>query len=102
SAAGLEFRGEAYPQQFVLADAKLRAAPGPDDEAQIFTSPHGVVVTGRLPSGNHRIVATLDAGAEVPDPPGGAFIDAILRERGVGQLAPEPVWSTVVRLIHRD
>src|SRR5215468_5713812 len=101
SSAGLEFRGETYPQQFVLADAKLRAAPGPDDEAQIFTSPLGVVVTGRLPSGNHRIVATVDADAEVPDPPGGAFIDAILRERGVGQLAADPVWSSRFRVAHR-
>jgi len=101
SSAGLEFRGETYSQQFVLADAKLRAAPGPDDEAQIFTSPLGVVVTGRLPSGNYRIVATVDAGAEVPDPPGGAFIDAILRERGVGQLAADPVWSSRFRVAHR-
>src|SRR5215468_613643 len=90
SSAGLGFPGSTYPSQFVLADAELRAAPGPDDEARIFTSPHGVVVTGRLPSGNHRVVATVDAGVAVPDPPGRAFLDAILRERGVGQLAAEP------------
>src|SRR5215831_7725290 len=101
SSAGLGFPGSTYPPQFVLADAELASPPGPDDEARIFTSPQGVVVTGRLPSGNHRIVATVDAGAEVPDPPGGAFIDAILRERGVGQLAADPVWSSRFRVAHR-
>src|SRR5262249_6643432 len=101
SSAGLDFTGGTYPSQFVLADAELRAAPGPDDEARIFTSPQGVVVTGRLPSGNHRIVATVDADLAVPDPPGRAFIDAILRERGVGQLAADPVWSSRFRVPHR-
>jgi len=101
SSAGLDFPGGSYPSQFVLADAELRAAPGPDDEACIFTSPHGVVVAGRLPSGNHRIVATVDAGVAVPDPPGRAFIDEILRERGVGQLAADPVWSSRFRVHHR-
>jgi 2-polyprenyl-6-methoxyphenol hydroxylase-like FAD-dependent oxidoreductase len=101
SAAGLGFPGGTYPSQFVLADAELASPPGPDDEARIFTSPHGVVVTGRLPSGNHRIVATVDTGVAVPDPPGRAFIDAILRERGVGQLAADPVWSSRFRVHHR-
>ena len=101
ASAGLDFPGDTYPSQFVLADAELRSAPGPDDEARIFTSPQGVVVTGRLPSGNHRIVATVDAGLAVPDPPGRAFIDAILRERGVGELAADPVWSSRFRVAHR-
>src|SRR5215468_9400410 len=101
SAAGLGFPGGTYPSQFVLADVELASPPGPGDEARIFTSPHGVVVTGRLPSGNHRIVATVDAGAAVPDPPGRAFIDAILRERGVGQLVADPVWSSRFRVHHR-
>jgi len=101
SSAGLDFPGSSYPSQFVLADAKLRTAPGQDDEAQIFTSAAGVVVAGRLPSGNHRIVATVDADVTVPDPPGRTFIDAILRERGVGQLAADPVWSSRFRVAHR-
>jgi len=100
AAAGLDFPGDTYPSQFVLADAPLRAAPFPDDEARIFTSPQGVTVAGRLPSGNHRIVATVDAGLAVPDPPGRAFIDAILRERGVGELAADPVWSSRFRVAH--
>src|SRR5262249_6410083 len=37
----------------------------------------------------------------VPDPPGRTFIDAILRERGVGQLAAYPVWSSWFRVAHR-
>ena len=101
AALGLDFPGDTYASQFVLADAELRSAPFPDSEARIFTSPQGVTVAGRLPSGNHRIVATIDAGLTVPDPPGRAFIDAILRERGIGELAGDPVWSSRFRVHHR-
>ena len=101
SSAGLDFPGDTYLLQFVLADAELRAAPCPEDEAWIFTSPQGVAVVGRLPSGNHRIVATVETGRAVPDSPSRAFIDTILRERGVGELAADPVWSSRFRVAHR-
>jgi 2-polyprenyl-6-methoxyphenol hydroxylase-like FAD-dependent oxidoreductase len=101
SSAGLDFSGGTYSSKFVLADAELRAAPCRDDEAWVFTSPQGVVVAGRLPSGNYRIVASVEAGLAVPDPPSRAFIDTILRERGVGQLAADPVWSSRFRVAHR-
>src|SRR5262249_9343324 len=51
SSAGLDFPGGSYRSQFVLADAELRAAPGPDDEARIFTSPTGWWLPGGYPAG---------------------------------------------------
>ena len=54
SAIGLEFRGETYDSQFVLADVELEYPGSVDDEATIIMSSHGVTVIARLPSGNHR------------------------------------------------
>ena len=84
SAIGLEFRGETYDSQFVLADVELEYPDSADDEATIIMSSHGVTVIARLPSGNRRVIATMDAGAEVPEAPDRAFVDALLRDRGVG------------------
>ena len=103
SAIGLEFPGETYPAQFVLADVELAfTGPTADDEATINLSAHGVTVLGRLPSGNHRIVATVDPGADVPEAPDRAFVDALLADRGVpARSASEPVWSSRFRVHHR-
>jgi len=43
----------------------------------------------------------VDAGVAVPDPPGRASLDAILGERGVGQLAADSVWSSRFRVAYR-
>ena len=102
SAIGLEFPGETYDSQFVLADVELDYPGSVDDEATISMSSHGVTVIARLPSGNHRMIATVDAGAEVPDAPDGAFVDALLRDRGVGaRSASEPVWASRFRVHHK-
>jgi len=103
SAIGLDFPGETYPAQFVLADVALAfIRPTADDEATINMSAHGVTVIGRLPSGNHRIVATVDAGADVPEAPDRVFVDALLRDRGVpARTAAEPQWSSRFRVHHR-
>jgi 2-polyprenyl-6-methoxyphenol hydroxylase-like FAD-dependent oxidoreductase len=102
SAIGMEFAGETYASQFVLADVGL-APPAADDEATIHMSPDGVTVIGRLPSGNHRIVATIAAGTDVPEAPDRAFVDALLRDRGLGsgRLTGEPAWSSRFRVHHR-
>ena len=102
SAIGLGFPGETYDSQFVLADVGLEYPGSMDDEATISMSPHGVTVIARLPSGNHRIIATVDAGADVPDAPDRVFVDALLRDRGVGaQSASEPVWASRFRVHHK-
>jgi 2-polyprenyl-6-methoxyphenol hydroxylase-like FAD-dependent oxidoreductase len=102
TAIGLDFPGETYPSQFVLADMALGDLDSADDEATINLSAHGVTVIGRLPSGNHRIIATVDPAVEAPEAPDRAFVDALLRDRGVhARSAAEPVWSSRFRVHHR-
>jgi 2-polyprenyl-6-methoxyphenol hydroxylase-like FAD-dependent oxidoreductase len=102
AAVGLDFPGDTYPSQFVLADVALTADGHADDEATINMSAHGVTVLARLPSGNHRIVATVAAEADVPARPDRAFVDALLRDRGIhARPAAEPVWSSAFRVHHR-
>lgn len=102
TALGLDFPGQTYPSQFVLADVALSGAGQADDEATINMSAHGVTVIAQLPSGNHRIVATVGADVEVPDRPDSAFVDALLRDRGItARSAVEPVWSSAFRVHHR-
>ena len=101
AAVGLDFPGQTYSAQFVLADVALDASL-PDDQASIVLSPYGVTVLGRLPSGNHRVIATVDAGADVPEAPDRAYVDALLGARGVAaRTAAEPVWSSRFRIHHR-
>jgi 2-polyprenyl-6-methoxyphenol hydroxylase-like FAD-dependent oxidoreductase len=102
SAIGLDFPGETYPSQFVLADVELTSQPCADDEAAINMSADGVTVIGRLPSGNYRIISTVDSESDVPEAPGKPYLDEILRERGIdAQLAAAPAWSSRFRVHHR-
>jgi 2-polyprenyl-6-methoxyphenol hydroxylase-like FAD-dependent oxidoreductase len=102
AAIGLDFPGQTYSAQFVLADVALDAARIRDDQATIVLSPNGVTVLGRLPSGNHRVIATVDAGADVPEAPDRAYVDALFRARGVAaRTVAEPVWSARFRIHHR-
>jgi 2-polyprenyl-6-methoxyphenol hydroxylase-like FAD-dependent oxidoreductase len=102
TALGLDFPGQTYPSQFVLADVALTGARQADDEATINMSAHGVTVIAQLPSGNHRIVATVDAGVKVPDRPDSRFVDGLLGDRGItARSAVEPVWSSAFRVHHR-
>ena len=101
-AIGLEFPGETYPSQFVLADVELRDQPFADDEATISMAAQGVTVIGRLPSGNYRLIATVDRDSAVPEAPERQYLDEILRQRGISaRLAAEPAWSSGFRVHHR-
>jgi 2-polyprenyl-6-methoxyphenol hydroxylase-like FAD-dependent oxidoreductase len=102
SSIGQDFPGQTYPSQFVLADAALESAPCADDEASINLSRYGVTVIGRLPSGNYRIVATVEPGTEVPEAPGKPYLDNLLTGRGIHtRLAGDPAWSSRFRVHHR-
>ncbi len=102
AAIGLDFPGQTYPSQFVLADVALTDGVRADDEATINMSAHGVTVIARLPSGNHRIVATVDTHVTVPARPDRAFVDALLSDRGIpARAAGEPAWSSAFRVHHR-
>ncbi|MEU6564878.1 FAD-dependent oxidoreductase [Nocardia nova] len=102
AAIGVQFRGDTYPSQFVLADVALSQPPCADDEAAINLSPHGVTVIGQLPGGNYRVIATVDADATVPRAPGRSFVDALLTERDIhSHTASEAAWSSRFRVHHR-
>jgi 2-polyprenyl-6-methoxyphenol hydroxylase-like FAD-dependent oxidoreductase len=102
SAMGLDFPGETYQQQFLLADIALTGQPCADNEAVICTSPRGVVVVGRMPNGTYRIVATMPPGARVPQHPDRAQIGRLLTERGIdAEPAADPVWASRFRVHHR-
>jgi hypothetical protein len=67
----LDFPGETYQQQFLLADIALTGQPCADNEAVICTSPRGVVVVGRMPNGTYRIVAPCRPARGSPSTPTG-------------------------------
>ncbi|WP_433136881.1 FAD-dependent monooxygenase [Actinomadura nitritigenes] len=98
--AGIAFRGDTYPQSFVLADAYL-SGDVPDAEIRLYFSPEGVTVLAPLPGGRHRIVATVD---EAPPAPGHSHVQGLLDTRGP-QARPaaveEIVWSSRFRVHHR-
>ena len=94
--AGITFRGATYESSFVLADIALRTD---FDEATINLSPDGVTVLAQLPSGNHRVVATV---ADAPSAPDRSFVEDLLRRRGIpAQTREDPVWSSRFRIHHR-
>lgn len=102
SAIGQDFPGQTYPSQFVLADVALASAPCADDEASINLSRDGVTVIGRLPSGNYRIIATVELGIEVPEAPDKPYVDELLGARGIHtRLIGDPAWSSRFRVHHR-
>jgi 2-polyprenyl-6-methoxyphenol hydroxylase-like FAD-dependent oxidoreductase len=102
AAIGLDFPGETYPSQFLLADIALSGGAHAPDEATINMSAHGVTVIAQLPSGNFRVIATVDAAVDLPARPDRAFVDALLRDRGIpARPTAEPVWSSVFRVHHR-
>jgi 2-polyprenyl-6-methoxyphenol hydroxylase-like FAD-dependent oxidoreductase len=102
TAAGIAFPGDSYEEEFLLADVALEPTPGPANEARIAFSPDGVTVIGRLPSGRHRVIATLMAGPEVPRHPDRAYLDRLLATRRIGTAtAAEPVWSSRFRIGHQ-
>ena len=53
-------------------------------------------------SGNYRIIATVNPEPDVPETPDKAFLDEVLRTRGIDvQLSAAPAWSSRFRIHHR-
>ncbi len=101
SQAGISFDGAPYDDDFVLADVQLTPPPAPADEARITFSPHGVTVLGLLPSGRYRLVATAPRGTETPHAPDRAYLDELLRSRGIRTATVgAPTWSSRFRISH--
>ena len=57
--AGIDFRGDRYPQSFLLADVRMDW-PIPRTEVELFFAPSGLVVVAPLPDERFRVVATMD------------------------------------------
>lgn len=101
AAVGIPFETVPYSDDFVLADIALEPAPAPADKARIVFSPLGVTVIGRLPSGTHRIVATVATGTEAPREPDRRYIDELLAARGIlSHSAADPIWASRFRIAH--
>lgn len=99
-AAGVKFPGGRYEHSFVLADVHMQWSQG-RDEVQLFFSPGGLVVVAPLPSGEFRIVATMENASEHPS---ATEIESIVNERGprnVGARVTSMSWSSRFRLHHR-
>ena len=98
-AAGIDFRGEAYGESFVLADVRMDWPFGAR-EVSLFFSPAGLVVIAPLPDGSYRVVATLD---DAPEKPGIDDIQKLLDARGPtgGVRVTEIGWASRFRVHHR-
>jgi 2-polyprenyl-6-methoxyphenol hydroxylase-like FAD-dependent oxidoreductase len=99
--AGIAFDGAPYEDDFVLADVRLAPAPAATDEARITFSPDGVTVLGMLPSGRYRVVATAPRGQDAPREPNRAYLDELLRSRGIRTATVDaPAWSSRFQISH--
>ncbi len=93
---GLEFEGEAEPNDWLLADVHLDGFSG-EDEVAIFLHRHGVLAL--FPMGEHRYRVIADRGprsaATADAEPTLDDVQAMLDGRGPGGLhARDPVWLT--------
>lgn len=100
AAAGIAFDGSTYEGSFVLADVKMRWSLGAG-EVSLFLSPAGLVVVAPLPSGQFRIVATLDDAPERPGVEDAQHLIDTRGPRGATNRIEEVVWSSRFRLHHR-
>lgn len=99
---GIEFLGDRYAEDFVLADVALHPQPTPPEEARLCVSPEGVTVLGLFPSGRYRIIATSIRGRSTPASPDRDYLDELLSTRGIdARTADDPVWSSRFRISHQ-
>ena len=98
--AGIEFRGGAYEEAFILGDVRM-AWPLERSEVTLFYSPDGFMVVAPLPDGQFRIVAMVD---KAPEHPSQDLLQALLDKRGPRQdpgHIHEVAWSSRFRIHHR-
>jgi 2-polyprenyl-6-methoxyphenol hydroxylase-like FAD-dependent oxidoreductase len=97
--AGLKFEGDAYPHDFVLADATVEGLD--PDGANFFIGPHGVLVGMPLRDGRFRIIAMRPDNA----PQGDVTLEdlrAIAKNLATEPLEiRDPIWLARFRLHHR-
>ncbi len=98
-ALGLEFAGDAYPQQYMLADVMTNDAL-PADEMQLCPSADGPLAIFPISRTRRRLVAVIDeAEGEAPSL---ELVNRVLAERvSGGPVAESLVWSSYFRIHHR-
>jgi 2-polyprenyl-6-methoxyphenol hydroxylase-like FAD-dependent oxidoreductase len=100
---GLEFTGEADPNDFLLADCRVEG-PIPQDELSLFWHPKGILAFFPFAADRCRIVADMGAaaGAGHPPDPTLAEVQAIVDARGpAGVRLSEPHWLAGFRIHER-
>jgi 2-polyprenyl-6-methoxyphenol hydroxylase-like FAD-dependent oxidoreductase len=100
SAAGIDFRGHAYPESFALADVRL-TGDVPVAEILLFYAQQGLLVLVPLPGDTYRIVAPVP---DAPREPSRNFVQRLLDERGFGPnrlVVGDVVWGSHFRIHHR-
>jgi 2-polyprenyl-6-methoxyphenol hydroxylase-like FAD-dependent oxidoreductase len=99
---GVEFTGEAEPNDWVLADCRIEGIP--HDEMSLFWHARGVLAFFPFAEGRCRVIADMGraAGAGHPPDPSLAQVQAIVDERGPGGVRlSEPHWLAGFRIHER-
>ncbi len=96
-AAGIDFDGDSYDQQFLLADVRMDWSL-PNSEVQLFFHTDGLVVVAPLPRGRHRIVATTDVAVDLDS----RYLQQLLTTRTVPDAqVREVIWASQFTVQHR-
>lgn len=100
---GMQFTGEADPNDFILADCRVEG-PLPLDEVSIFWHYKGAVAFFPFAAGRCRIVADMGTARTTTRPPDPSLSDVqnIVNERGpAGVQLSEPHWLAGFRINER-
>jgi len=100
---GLQFSGEAEPNDWILADAHI-SGPAPQDEISVFWHESGVLALFPMGQNRFRMVADLGTTKEdvVRPEPTLAEAQAKVDERGPGGLTlSDPIWLANFRINER-
>jgi 2-polyprenyl-6-methoxyphenol hydroxylase-like FAD-dependent oxidoreductase len=100
AAAGIGFRGHAYPESFALADVRL-TGDVPVGEILLCYARAGLLVVAPLPGERYRIVAPVH---DAPAQPSRAFVQQLLDSRGLGParlVVDDVLWGSHFRIHHR-
>jgi 2-polyprenyl-6-methoxyphenol hydroxylase-like FAD-dependent oxidoreductase len=100
--AGLEFRGSAYDDRFLLGDVAIEwDVPG--DQVTTFFGTSGVAVCFPLPGKRWRVVVTAAPDDTSEEPPTPILLETLLAERsGLALRLSEPGWLARFRIHARQ
>lgn len=99
-AAGIAFEGDAYAEDFVLADVAMEW-PLSLEEIDLFYSAEGLLVVAPMPHDRFRLVATVPA---APETLSLEWLQQLVARRGPAQspgVVREVYWTSQFRLQHR-